>query len=187
VECARVVSEDVTVGVISEVFRELHEAFCVVKHTARKGKAAGRHRGETGAVAHCVVVAIEEPRLDLNVDSSQSMSSGTKSRLGITYLAYVFWCEAKLLAYANRNPSALGVRGLQISGERLSSIVDGTKPDFECVAKTGALVLEGNNCLQGQLYEGSGDLILLTRSGRLRKSPDRKLECAPNAAREQRN
>jgi hypothetical protein len=66
-EAARVVGEDVTVGVVSEIFRELHKAFRVVEHTARKGEAAGRHRGETEAVIQRVVVAIKEPRLDLRV------------------------------------------------------------------------------------------------------------------------
>lgn len=49
-EIARVVGEDVSVGVVGEVLGKLHEAFRVVEHAAREGQGASRHRGEAVAV-----------------------------------------------------------------------------------------------------------------------------------------
>jgi hypothetical protein len=153
VEGARVVSEDVAVGMVSEVFCELHKAFCVVEHAAREGEAAGRHRGETGTIVHSMVVAFDEPRLNLGVQSRSVNITIDKSMFISTYLVHVLRCEAKLLAYSNSNPSALSMGGLEVSRERLGSIVDGTKPDFEGVAEARAFVLKGDDCLQYQLHE----------------------------------
>jgi rRNA processing protein Gar1 len=43
-------SEDVAVGVISEVFGKLHEAFRVIEYAARESEGTGRHWSESASV-----------------------------------------------------------------------------------------------------------------------------------------
>ena len=69
---AWVVSEDVAVGVVSEVFSELHEAFRVVEHAAREGEGTGCHRGETVGVVQRMVITFDEPWLNLCVGNAVS-------------------------------------------------------------------------------------------------------------------
>lgn len=54
-----------------------------------------------------------------------SQSVYRRAALKDAYLVDVLWSEAKLLANADGDPSALGVGGLEVHRERMSPIVDG--------------------------------------------------------------
>jgi hypothetical protein len=54
-EAGRVVSEDIAICVISEVFRELHEALGVIEDAAREGEATSNKGCETTVVQRNLV------------------------------------------------------------------------------------------------------------------------------------
>jgi hypothetical protein len=54
-EAGRIVSEDIAIRVISEVFRELHEALGMIEYAAREGETTSNKRCEATVVQRNLV------------------------------------------------------------------------------------------------------------------------------------
>lgn len=140
--------ENVAIRAVRKIFCEFHEAFSVIENAAGESETASGKRSKT-AVVERILVALEEPGLDL-VDMVRS--------------------KAELFAYTDGDPGPLNVSGLEVIGERVSSVVESAKPNLESIAEAVAFVLERDSSL-GNISMGEysclDECLIRTRLGRL--------------------